>query len=175
MNSFLSRHPSATRFDAVACLRNEGGLPIEVTERHLLQEFSKLSKERIKKLTVSPALAKLREKDERRWALVSATEVNDLREIVLDLQIERFFQAGIFGSPLSKKENILSLLTASDLSSTESVLLGDRLSDKIAAEQTGADFIFVSGWSDASPEDLKELKGCPSVNSLSGLLTTSGR
>ena len=175
LNAFLSERPYATRFEVVESILESEEAGDAISEDELLCRFSECSKSRILKLQVTPALSALREADSRDWALVSATEEQDMQELARGLGIDNYFQAGIFGSPTTKVKHIRELSEAYGLSGSEMVLFGDRVSDFQATMQAGIGFIFVSKWSDASKGDLKELESCLSVPALSDLLLGSGK
>ena len=175
LKAFLAERPYATRFEVVESILESEEAVDSISEDELLCRFSECSKARVLKLQVTPALSALREADSRDWALVSATEEQDMQELARGLGIDNYFQAGIFGSPTTKVKHIRELSEAYGLSGSEMVLFGDRVSDFQATMQAGIGFIFVSKWSDASKGDLKELESCLSVPALSDLLLGSGK
>ena len=175
LKAFLAERPYATRFEVVESILESEEAVDAISEDELLCRFSECSKSRILKLQVTPALSALREADSRDWALVSATEEQDMQELARGLGIDNYFQAGIFGSPTTKVKHIRQLSEAYGLSGSEMVLFGDRVSDFQATMQAGIGFIFVSKWSDASKGDLKELDSCLSVPALSDLVLGSGK
>lgn len=170
LTSFIATRPHASRFEVVDFLTKEGRGPRIELREHLLAKYSECTKSRVSSLRVSPALSALREQDERKWGLISATEERDMREIALSLGISTFFELGVFGSPASKESNIGHAVSSSVLRPDDLVMLGDRRSDMVAARNAGVNFIFVSGWSDESEQVLRELRGPESVDSLADLL-----
>jgi len=172
LRKFLSKRPNATRFEVVDSIVQSGKVGDSITEDALLSSFSECSKSKVLELQVTPALRALREADTRMWALVSATEHHDIKEIAFRLGIANFFQAGIFGTPMTKVEHIRALCDSQGLRGAEVILFGDRISDLQAAIEAGIGFVFVSDWSDAHDNDLEVLKDFPSIESLSNLLVS---
>lgn len=168
--NFLAIRPYATRFEVVDEIMRQLGKSDECFRREVLKHFSQCSLESIKKLNVTPALSSLREIDSRKWALVSATEQGDLSTLSLALGINHFFEIGVFGSPIPKSEHITHIANAEMVSANELCVVGDRLSDLVAADSAGASFVFVSQWSDASPSDLDALRAKPAVTTLRDLI-----
>jgi beta-phosphoglucomutase-like phosphatase (HAD superfamily) len=80
LKAFLAERPYATRFEVVESILDSEEAVDAISEDELLCRFSECSKSRILKLQVTPALSALREADTRPWALVSATEEQDMQE-----------------------------------------------------------------------------------------------
>ena len=72
--------------------------------------------------------------------IASGTPDEELCEIVSFKRIDRYFD-GIFGSSLTKAEIIYNILGADSLKNNMVVFVGDAVSDKNAAEETGVHFV----------------------------------
>lgn len=167
---FLEENPSSTRFQVIDYLLELKGHPDVGLRQRLLADYSFLSKKLVKALKISDSLHNLRECDNRIWGLVSATERGDLKELCGYHNITEYFQAGIFGSPETKENNIRKALKMSLATASKTVYLGDRLSDSRAAKAAGVNFIFVQGWSDAKSSEILELAKNPSIRSIGDLV-----
>lgn len=164
--NFLEFRPHATRFEVVDEIMRQLGESDANFRLELLEKFSACSFESIKNLDVASALPSLRKLDSRNWALVSATEQRELVSLSLALEIDGYFQLGVYGSPTPKSHHITRISNNQMLPAEDLCVVGDRLSDLVAADSVGAKFIFVSQWSDARPSDLKLLREKPVVASL---------
>ena len=72
--------------------------------------------------------------------IASGTPDEELLEIVSFKRIDRYF-GGIFGSSLTKAEIIKNILGTESLKNNMVVYVGDAVSDKKAAEDTGVHFV----------------------------------
>ena len=72
--------------------------------------------------------------------IASGTPDEELREIVSFKRIDRYFD-GIFGSSLTKTKIIKNILGTESLKNNMVVYVGDAVSDKKAAEDTGVHFV----------------------------------
>ncbi len=72
--------------------------------------------------------------------IASGTPDEELLEIVSFKMIDRYFD-GIFGSSLTKTEIIDNILGTNSLKNNMVVFVGDAVSDKKAAEETGVHFV----------------------------------
>ena len=86
-------------------------------------------------------LNSLKEKSESDWALVSATYENELKEICEHFNWTSLFNLGIYGSPNSKKINILKFYDKN------AWLLGDTIDDLLIAKEMGIKFCQIKNWS----------------------------
>ena len=174
LHALLTCQPHATRFEVVESILESAEATNSSTKGELLRLFSECSKSRILGLKVTHALSALREIDTRDWALVSATEEQDMKEIAHRQGIADYFQAGVFGTPTSKLDHIRALSQSYGIEGSKIIMLGDRISDLRASLKAGIGFIFVAEWSDASEGDLDTLENYPSVHSLFDLLLGPG-
>jgi phosphoglycolate phosphatase-like HAD superfamily hydrolase len=72
--------------------------------------------------------------------VASATPEGEIREIVSERGLDRFF-AAVYGSPASKAEILRRILAENEYASDEVVFVGDALSDYNAALEVGAAFV----------------------------------
>ena len=72
--------------------------------------------------------------------VASATPEHEIREIVSERGLDRFF-AAVDGSPASKAEILRRILAENDYAPNEVVFVGDALSDYNAAREVGAPFV----------------------------------
>ena len=70
----------------------------------------------------------------------TGTPQNEIEFITKNRRIEHLF-SGIYGTPMSKVEHINTILDKYNLSSSNTIFVGDSLIDKNAANKTGIDFI----------------------------------
>lgn len=72
--------------------------------------------------------------------LISATPLNELKEIIITLNLSKFFRK-IYGSPQSKDYAINDYLSLSKKSSSEAIFIGDSYSDYKASKICNLDFL----------------------------------
>jgi phosphoglycolate phosphatase-like HAD superfamily hydrolase len=81
------------------------------------------------------------------WCIVSGGDQAEVRDIFFARGLDHFFDGGIFGSPDSK-DVILARGVSTGLIRKPALFLGDSLYDHQAANASGLDFIFISGWTE---------------------------
>ena len=133
----------------------------------LAQEFSQLVLDKVKRASFVKGAKEFLEDDYQQYLLfiASGTPQNEMDSIVLAKDIGKYFR-GIFGSPASKAEIVNNILTKYSLDKDEIIFVGDALSDKLAAEETGVKFILrinqenknYINYNSESILDFKELK-----------------
>lgn len=171
---YLANRPHATRFEVVRwLLTRKNQIMSESLADQLLEDFSNCSRDKIIMSGASKHLAPLRSMDSRPWSLVSGTAIQDLVHLCNEMDIASFFNAGIFGSPSSKEDNLQLCLNTAAFQPESAVYLGDRISDSEAAGATGIEFLFVESWSDENPKAKELLRMRPFVHDL-GDLTVRG-
>lgn len=74
------------------------------------------------------------------FALVSASDQDELREICQYRGLDKFFKR-IFGSPAEKYENILRVISECVWQLNETIYIGDSINDYNAAHMAGIDFV----------------------------------
>lgn len=137
----------------------------------LLQHFSKEIKEGLLRCEVAPGLRELRDAmPDAKWAIVSAADQGELREIFDQRGLAHYFNAGIYGGPKDKRSIICGLLEAEKID-LPALSLGDSLLDHEVAKACGLDFIFVHEWTEL-PEWLQhcQQRNIPVIPSISNLL-----
>ena len=72
--------------------------------------------------------------------IASGTPEQELREIIKQRSIPHLFQ-GVFGSPATKTEILLGILTMHQLYADKVLMVGDALTDWEGAQGVGAEFI----------------------------------
>lgn len=72
--------------------------------------------------------------------IASGTPQEEMISIVNKKKLEKYFQ-GIYGSPLSKAELILTILQKKELDPDQVIFVGDSINDYLGASQTGVRFI----------------------------------
>ncbi len=74
------------------------------------------------------------------FAIVSGSEQNELRDVCIQRKIGNYFDL-ILGSPVSKEENILKMLSEMSWKKEDCVFIGDAINDINAAKETGLYFV----------------------------------
>lgn len=82
-----------------------------------------------------------------RWMLLSGGDQAELRRIFPRRNLDRFFEAGIFGGP-DQKEHVLAREIANGNIQLPALFLGDSKYDHQASVGAGLDFIFLSDWTE---------------------------
>lgn len=114
----------------------------------LLARFATEVKNGLMGCEIAAGIEKLRKASaQSRWLVVSGGDQNELRQIFLKRDLNRFFDGGIFGSPDSKYEILSRELSRGNIS-RPAVYFGDAKYDYEAAKTAALDFIFISQWSE---------------------------
>lgn len=104
------------------------------------------------------------------WAVVSGSDQAELRDVFKERKIDKYFGAGIFGSPESKDE-ILRREFSSGNFDRPSLFIGDSRYDHESAVSFDLDFLFVSAWSEFTDWKAYQVEhGFRSVHMLSDIL-----
>lgn len=107
------------------------------------------------------------------WCIVSGGDQTELREVFAARGLAQLFNGGIFGSPDSK-DIILARELHSKAINLPALFLGDSRYDYESAVRAGADFIFVSDWTDVSEwKDFVNCHNLCSIERLDNLLEVS--
>tara|TARA_B100001113_G_scaffold186272_1_gene152640 strand:+ start:1826 stop:2467 length:642 start_codon:yes stop_codon:yes gene_type:complete len=106
------------------------------------QQFSKLVKQSV---IDSPWVTGVLEYlginyEKQEFFLVTATPQNEIEDILIKLQISHFFKH-IIGSPISKQDGIESLIKEYNIEVDHAIMIGDSMSDYIAAFDNNVKFI----------------------------------
>ena len=122
----------------------------------LCEEFSSLVKDEVVKCRPIPGVIKflnnLRQKN--KLILVnSATPLDELKEIILRCNYQKYFES-VYGSPLTKSENLRSIIDDFEIKSDDIIFFGDAKSDLFAAKELKIAFVGVGSY-------LKEMSKFP--------------
>ena len=114
----------------------------------LLEGFAEEIHKELLTCEMAPGLLELCELTEHtRWMLVSGGDQTELRSLFAERNIDKLFDAGIFGSP-DNKDVILERETANGNLAQPALFFGDSKYDHEASERAGLDFVFVSYWTE---------------------------
>ena len=145
-NGGMSRYEKFKYFLSEIAPENIPNLTIE----KLLSRFSDFINKKIDSCELAEGLEVIRLKYQRaKWLIVSGSDQDELRAYAKMKNIDRYFDAGIFGSPCDKKKNIFQALNSGNII-FPAVLVGDSKLDHEVAMEFNLDFIFVSKWTDMS-------------------------
>lgn len=137
---------------------------------NLLDIFTREVMKALMKCEIAPGLEDLRKATKNsRWLVVSGGDQAEIREVFHERGIDKFFGAGIFGSP-DDKDQILKRELKNCNIIVPAVFLGDSYYDYEAATRAELDFIFISGWSEfEGGEGYFKSKGFPVIKSITDL------
>ncbi|MDJ0514587.1 MAG: HAD hydrolase-like protein [Methyloceanibacter sp.] len=114
----------------------------------LLDSYASFVKNALLDCEVTPGLDHLRTATAKaKWMIVSGSDEAELREVFRLRGLDRYFDAGIYGSPRQKSQ-IFSELVRDDELIQPAIYFGDSKYDHISSKDKGIDFIFISGWSE---------------------------
>jgi len=123
----------------------------KVNQEHLkilLKEYSKECRFSLCHAEVTEGLFKLREiSGDINWLIVSGGDQNELRDVFQKLNIDKYFNGGIFGSP-DKKMDIVKREISNGLIKFPALMLGDSKLDHLVAKENNIEFLFVYQWTD---------------------------
>lgn len=123
--------------------------PIETQEvNKLLSNFSREVKKALLICEVAQNIEELRDKTRSsKWMIVSGGDQAELREVFELRGLSGYFDGGIFGSPDDKSE-ILKYEKYKGNIVGNSLFIGDSMYDYQVSKSIGADFIFLTAWTD---------------------------
>ncbi len=116
-----------------------------------LKKYSKLCRVNLKKSNLVSGIENFlidANKKNHSCFVISGSEQNELRNVLKFKKLDKYFK-GIYGSPLSKVENIKKVLLKNYINCND-IFFGDAKSDMKAAEETNLKFIYISEYSDWS-------------------------
>lgn len=114
----------------------------------LLLQFTTEATIGLLKAEIAPGLKELREATpDANWILVSGADEKELRNVFVKRDIAKWFDGGIYGSPLDK-DQILERELARGNCSLPALFFGDSQYDMEASGSVGLKSIFVSQWTD---------------------------
>jgi phosphoglycolate phosphatase-like HAD superfamily hydrolase len=123
-----------------------------ITVDSLLVAFGKLCRASYLDQAETPGMRDLLEKLNRKGSelyVVSGSDEDELRDVMISRGLSGYF-AGIFGSPVTKKDNLkkVQLIIQKEAKDSAKLLfIGDAEADLEAALSVGADFIFMAAYS----------------------------
>ena len=140
----ISRYPKFEYF-----LREIMQTPITQEKMQcLLDGFTQLVREKLKHCQVSPHLAALRQASTNaKWMMISGGDQQELRDVMQLRDLQKYFDAGIFGSP-DNKQAILSGEIANGCLVKPALFIGDSHYDYFSAHAAQLDFVFLHAWTD---------------------------
>lgn len=147
------RNPGLSRYDKFAyflslLFKGEKADKREEVMDDLLCKFSSIVKRKLLVCEVAERLDDCRVYSQTAsWMVVSASDQQELREVVAERELCNLFDGGVYGSPCSKSEILLREISLGRIK-LPALLLGDSKSDFLFARKAGLDFVFISRWSD---------------------------
>ncbi|MEM1190013.1 MAG: HAD family hydrolase [Pseudomonadota bacterium] len=117
----------------------------EAEYEDLLSRFAAAVKAGLAGAEVAPGLLPLREATRGSvWKIVSGGDQQELRDTFDARDLALLFDGGIFGSPSSKE----AILERETVGFERALFVGDSKYDYKVAREAGADFVFVSDWTE---------------------------
>lgn len=112
-------------------------------ERELGEEFTRLALDGVMKVPYVAGAQEFLQKrrDDYLFFVASGTPEEELRTVIRERGMEDYFD-GVYGSPQIKPEIIMMVLENYRLNKDEVVFVGDANSDRLAAGETGVEFVF---------------------------------
>jgi phosphoglycolate phosphatase-like HAD superfamily hydrolase len=117
----------------------------ESFKQHFLEKYSQHLKARYHLASVCTGVENILQKSTSDKYIVSGSDQHELREVLKKKKLDIFF-LDILGSPLSKSENIQSILRKSN-SDKKFFFIGDSFQDMYAAQENNIEFIFYKPYS----------------------------
>lgn len=114
----------------------------------LLISFADIVKQGLLACEVAKGLEQLKEQTkDSNWLIVSGGDQAELREVFSERDLDRFFDGGIFGSPLNKEIILKNEIKKCNIIG-KSLFLGDSVYDHKVSTAAQMDFIFLSKWTE---------------------------
>ena len=138
------------------------GKKSEVLYQEALKKFGNFVHQELLTCEITPELLKLRDTfSENNWSVVSGGDEKEIRVIFNKRKIDRIFNGGIFGSPLSKHYIFEKNFNNSNFN-RPAVYIGDSQLDYEVSRDFDCDFVFLSEWT-----ELKDWKTFVKTNKIS--------
>jgi phosphoglycolate phosphatase-like HAD superfamily hydrolase len=112
----------------------------------LLNEFSDICLKKYKTCKRTASLHELSHIGKANWMVVSSSDQTELRSIMSELDIARYFNGGIYGSPCSKFE-VIDREILIDLKDKNVIYFGDSQVDIDVCAKYSFDMVFLTEWS----------------------------
>ncbi|MDP2246768.1 MAG: HAD family hydrolase, partial [Nitrosomonadales bacterium] len=103
-----------------------------------------------------------------RWMVLSGGDQQELRVLFKERQLDKLFDAGIFGSP-DNKDVVLQREIGNRNIQMPALFLGDSKYDHQASTAAGLDFIFVAEWTEV--DDWQEYCRVHAIQTVASLAT----
>ena len=132
-----------------------------ISIKKLVEDYSRIVKNKLLKCEVCSHIINYRKYSKAKWFIVSGSDQDELLEVFKERKLNKFFDGGIYGSPLSKDEIFRYIFKEKMIEKSKSIYLGDSKYDYVAAKNIGIDFIFLSKWS-----EFREIKKFSEVNNI---------
>ncbi len=159
-NGGISRYKKFNYFlDKIAI--NHGIEVNSISVNKLVEDYSRIVKNKLLKCEVCSHIINYRKYSKAIWFIVSGSDQDELIEVFKQRKLNKFFDGGIYGSPLSKDEIFRNIFKEKMIEKSKSIYLGDSKYDYIAAKNIGIDFIFLSKWS-----EFREIKKFSNTNNI---------
>jgi len=118
------------------------------SENFLLNEFASLVINGLLDCEIANGLKELRSKfSNSSWIIVSGSDQKELRSVFAKRKLSHYFDAGIFGSPVSKIDHLTKLIRK-NVVQKPAIFFGDSKLDFEVANASNMDFIFVKKWTE---------------------------
>ena len=145
--------------------------PSDQDLNNILARFSNIVKRKLKKCEMAQSLGDLKKMNSNsKWMIVSGGDQKELRSVFSYRNADKFFDAGIHGSPRTKYQIIDDMLIRKKINAPV-LLLGDSSYDFEVSQNYNFDFIFVSDWTELDEwEKFCSKNKINAINNLSKLL-----
>ena len=159
-NGGISRYKKFNYFlDKIAI---DHGIEVNsISVNKLVEDYSRIVKNKLLKCEVCSQIINYRKYSKAIWFIVSGSDQDELIEVFKQRKLNKVFDGGIYGSPLSKDEIFRDIFKEKMIEKSKSIYLGDSKYDYIAAKNIGIDFIFLSKWS-----EFREIKKFSNANNI---------
>lgn len=104
-----------------------------------------------------------------KWLIISSTTHKDLVGVVNAMKISEYFELGCFGGPKNKDVLFDEFKLEGD-----GLVIGDGLTDFRLSKNKGADFCFLSSWSNLTEDEVKTVTAEYYFNSLESVVDFHG-
>lgn len=168
-NRFLSYHKKnggISRFQKFHYLIEITKDKFQLNITDLLDEFSLLMESELKQCEIDNGIHDLRANSPSNWAVVSGGSEKELKKLFKTLELDTYFNLGIYGSPKSKYEIIETLIEKKSINES-TLFIGDSKLDYQVAKYFNFDFVFKSEWTEV--ENWKQFCQNEKINTICNL------
>jgi phosphoglycolate phosphatase-like HAD superfamily hydrolase len=168
MNKILSQFAGSSRyllFEKFLELFSEFS-PSVPNINDLLNEFSDICLKKYKTCKKTTSLNELSHISKADWVVISSSDQIELRGILSELDVARYFNGGIYGSPCSKSE-VIDREILIDLKDKNVIYFGDGQVDIDVCDKYSFDMIFLTEWS--SLRDYNGVMSAKNIESVDSL------